>query len=292
MKIGLYTRKVNKSFNSRFQDIIKFLLDKGVFLQIHRSVKEQFESEFDKLKNIETFESKNDLHNDIDLMISIGGDGTFLETVTYVQDLDIPILGINSGRLGFLADIAPDDIFPALEEICNRNYNVELRSLIEMRSSTNLECSFNYALNDFTIRKSDKATLIKIHSWLNGEFLNSYWADGLIVATPTGSTAYSLSVGGPIVVPESNNFIISPIASHNLTVRPVVVSADHELKLTVESRTNMHIASLDARSFFFNKKTEFTIRKARFSVKVAKIYGHSYFNTIRNKLMWGIDKRN
>jgi NAD+ kinase len=292
MKIGLFARRVNESFYNKFHDIIKFFLEKNVKLQVYHGIREQFKSDFEKIESIDTFDNKRNLQTDLDLMISIGGDGTFLETVTYIQDLDIPILGINSGRLGFLADIAPDDIFPALEEVCNRNYTVELRSLIEMQPSANLDCNFKYALNDFTIRKSDKATLIKIHTWLNNEFLNSYWADGLIVSTPTGSTAYSMSVGGPIVVPESNNFIISPIASHNLTVRPLVVNADHELKLTVESRTDMHIASLDARSFFFDKKIEFRLKKADFSIKVAKIYGHSYFNTIRNKLMWGIDKRN
>ncbi|PLX20703.1 MAG: NAD kinase [Salinivirgaceae bacterium] len=292
MKIGLYSRKVSHSFYPKFIEIIHFLLDQGVDLQVYKSVLDQVSKDLNNQNNIETFESKNEINKDLDLMISIGGDGTFLETVTYIQDLDIPILGINSGRLGFLADIAPDDIFPALKEVCNSNFQVENRSLIEMESSEKLDCDFNYALNDFTIRKSDRATLIKIHTWINGEFLNSYWADGLIVSTPTGSTAYSMSVGGPIVVPESNNFIISPIASHNLTVRPLVVSADHEIKLTVESRTNMHIASLDARSFFFKKNVEFLLRKSSFTIRVAKIYNHSYFSTIRNKLMWGIDKRN
>lgn len=292
MKIGIYSRKVNQSFKNRFIEIIRFLLSQKVQLQIFDKVEQQFHDELDGVDLLQSFKTKDGILQDLNLMISIGGDGTFLETVTFVQNLDIPILGINSGRLGFLADIAPDDIIPALKEVCNQNFKVEERSLIEMQPSVNLDSEFNYALNDFTIRKSDHATLIKIHTWVDGEFLNTYWADGLIISTPTGSTAYSMSVGGPIVVPESNNFIISPIASHNLTVRPLVISAEHEIKLTVDSRTDLHIASLDARSFFFNKNVEFVLRKADFSINVAKVYDHSYFNTIRNKLMWGIDKRN
>jgi NAD+ kinase len=292
MKIGIYSRRVNQDFVGKFGEILQFLLKQNVQLQIFHAVEKQFSEELKNVQLLNSFSSKEEIVKDLDLMISIGGDGTFLETVTFIQNLDIPILGINSGRLGFLADIAPDNIITALKEISNKNYNVEERSLIEMQPSVKLDSDFNYALNDFTIRKSDHATLIKIHTWVNGEYLNSYWADGLIISTPTGSTAYSMSVGGPIVVPESNNFIISPIASHNLTVRPLVVSADHEIKLTVDSRTDLHIASLDARSFFFNKKVEFILRKADFTIKVAKVHDHSYFSTIRNKLMWGIDKRN
>jgi NAD+ kinase len=292
MKIGIYSRRVNQDFVGKFGEILQFLLKQNVQLQIFHAVEKQFSEELKNVQLLNSFSSKEEIVEDLDLMISIGGDGTFLETVTFIQNLDIPILGINSGRLGFLADIAPDNIITALIEISNKNYNVEERSLIEMQPSVKLDSVFNYALNDFTIRKSDHATLIKIHTWVNGEYLNSYWADGLIISTPTGSTAYSMSVGGPIVVPESNNFIISPIASHNLTVRPLVVSADHEIKLTVDSRTDLHIASLDARSFFFNKKVEFILRKADFTIKVAKVHDHSYFSTIRNKLMWGIDKRN
>ncbi len=292
MKIGIYSRALNKSFLSVVQGIVDLFSINGIQLQIFSKLSTQLKRNNIPIPDHQQFDSHNNVDPELDMMISIGGDGTFLESVTYIRDRDIPILGVNSGRLGFLADIAPAEIQTALAEVLSNNYNVENRSLISMKCSNALKQDFAYALNDFTIRKSDKATLIKIHAWVNGEFLNSYWADGLIISTPTGSTAYSMSVGGPIVVPESNNFIVSPIASHNLTVRPLVINANHEIKLQVESPTKKHIASLDARSFYFEKNDTFILQKAPFCVKVVKIHGHSYFNTIRNKLMWGIDKRN
>lgn len=241
---------------------------------------------------ISLFSTADDISSHMDMMVSLGGDGTFLETVTYVRDKNIPILGVNIGKLGFLADIEFEDLEQSLEMLIQKRYTVEERSLIQVESSEKVDCDFLYGLNDFTLRKSDKATLIKIHTWIDGEFINSYWADGLIISTPTGSTAYSLSVGGPIIVPESNNFIINPIASHNLTVRPLVVNSDHKITMKVESRTMKHLATLDARSFYFTPDTIFTISKAPFVIKVVKLEGHSFYSTIRNKLMWGIDKRN
>ncbi len=292
MKIGIYSRALNKSFLSVVQGIIDRFVENEIQIQLFSKLSTQLRNNNGLFNGIEIFKSHNDIDPELDMMISIGGDGTFLESVTFVREREIPILGVNSGRLGFLADIAPEEIQAALSEVLNGNYDVEDRSLISMKCSHSIDQDFSFALNDFTIRKSDRATLIKIHSWVNGEYLNSYWADGLIVSTPTGSTAYSMSVGGPIVVPESNNFIVSPIASHNLTVRPLVINANHEIKLQVESPTKKHIASLDARSFYFEKDNTFILKKANFNVKVVKINGHSYFNTIRNKLMWGIDKRN
>lgn len=291
-QIGIYSRPLKKNSLYILERIISLFSQCGVEVYLFRFICKDPQLVFAGFKNLKCFASFNDMPPDLDMMISLGGDGTFLETVTYVRDTDIPILGINTGRLGFLADIALEDLEKSIEMIINRRYQTEERSLIQVESSENLGCEFLFGLNDFTLRKSDKATLIKIHTWLDGEFLNSYWADGLIVSTPTGSTAYSLSVGGPIVVPESNNFIISPIASHNLTVRPLVVSADHKITMKVEGANMKHMASIDARSYFFKSKTIFTISKAAFSVKVVKLEGHTFYNTIRNKLMWGIDKRN
>lgn len=292
MKIGIYSRSIQKEFFPKMQEILDFFSAQSVELHIHSNLARQLDEQNFNIPSRIEFDDYENLDSALDMMISIGGDGTFLETVTFIRNRNIPILGINSGRLGFLADIAPENIIDSLNEVFNKRYTLENRSLIELNTSEPLNCDFNYALNDFTIRKSDKATLVKIHTWVNGEFLNSYWADGLIISTPTGSTAYSLSVGGPIVVPETNNLIISPIASHNLTVRPLVVNADHEITFHVESRTKTHVASLDARTFFFDKSMKFTVKKAPFYVKIIKIKGHSYFSTIRNKLMWGIDKRN
>lgn len=292
MKIGIYSRLISDDFGELMQDMMHFFQTKNIQLQLYHKLSEQLISKKLNISNYETFSSYKDFDQQLDLMISIGGDGTFLEAVTFIRETGIPILGINSGRLGFLADIAPNEILDALADFANGKYSIEKRSLLELTAPGLKDCSFNYALNDFTIRKSDKATLIKIHTWVNEEFLNTYWADGLIVSTPTGSTAYSLSVGGPIMVPESNNLIIIPIASHNLTVRPLVINADHDITLNVESRISTHIASLDARTFAFDKNVNFRLKKANFAINVVKIQGHSYFNTIRNKLMWGIDKRN
>ncbi len=292
MKVGIYSRSIQKEFYPIMENILDFFYQRSIKLQIHSKFVGQLKQNGFNINNVEEFDHYNNLDPELDMMISIGGDGTFLETVTFIRNRNIPILGINSGRLGFLADIAPENIIEALNDVLVQKYTIENRSLIELETSEPLDCDFQFALNDFTIRKNDQSTLIKIHTWVNGEFLNSYWADGLIISTPTGSTAYSMSVGGPIVVPETNNFIISPIASHNLTVRPVVVNADHKITFHVESRTEKHVASLDARTFFFEKSVEFSVKKAPFCIKVIKIKGHSYFNTIRNKLMWGIDKRN
>ncbi|ALO16566.1 putative inorganic polyphosphate/ATP-NAD kinase [Salinivirga cyanobacteriivorans] len=292
MKIGIYSRSIQETFFPIMGEILSFFNQRSASLHIHSNFASQLRKNGFNIDGVKEFDHYNNLDPELEMMISIGGDGTFLETVTYIRNRNIPILGINSGRLGFLADIAPKDIIEALNDVFDHKYTIENRSLIGMETSEPLNCEFPYALNDFTIRKNDQSTLVKIHTWVNGEFLNTYWADGLIISTPTGSTAYSLSVGGPIVVPETNNLIISPIASHNLTVRPLVVSADHKITFNVESRTDTHIASLDARTFFFEKSMSFSVKKAPFSIRIIKIEGHSYFNTIRNKLMWGIDKRN
>jgi len=291
-KIGIYSRPLKKNSVHILRRIVSLFSQCHVDVYLFTGILQKPESIFEPGFIPKYYSTHSDMPTDLDMVISLGGDGTFLETVTYVRDKEIPILGINIGRLGFLADIAVEDLEKSIEMIINRRYQTEERSLIQVESSDNVDCDFLFGLNDFTLRKSDKATLIKIHTWLDGEFINSYWADGLIVSTPTGSTAYSLSVGGPIVVPESNNFIISPIASHNLTVRPLVVSANHKITMKVDGDNMKHMASLDARSFFFKSKTIFTISTAPFTVKIVKLEGHSFYNTIRNKLMWGIDKRN
>ncbi|MFO7863060.1 MAG: NAD kinase [Salinivirgaceae bacterium] len=292
MIIGIYSRSIGKSSISVLNKIMTFLTERNVTVFLYKHVCDDDCLSLLEVEPNAWFDSHREVDAHWNMMISLGGDGTFLETVTYVRNKEIPILGVNIGRLGFLADIALNEIEQALAQVYQNKFTIEKRALIKLDASGFIDSSFNYGLNDFTIRKSDKATLIKIHTWINGEFLNTYWADGLIVSTPTGSTAYSLSVGGPIVVPESNNFIISPIASHNLTVRPLVVDSAHEIKMTVESRSTTHIASLDARSFYFERDLTFTLSRADFYINVVKIEGHSFFSTIRNKLMWGIDKRN
>ena len=222
-------------------------------------------------------------------MLSIGGDGTFLEAVSFVRNKNIPMLGINSGRLGFLANISSADIEFILDKIFDNEYFIENRALIKLETKDKLFKDFNYGLNDFTIHKNQSSSMITIHAYLNDDYLNSYWADGLIISTPTGSTAYSLSAGGPIVVPNSNNFIITPIAPHSLTVRPMIISDNNILTLKIESRSQNYLASLDYKSEFFNTDVEIKISKADFCIKLVKFKDQSFFETLRNKLMWGLD---
>ncbi len=229
---------------------------------------------------------------DVDMLFSIGGDGTFLEAVTFVRNTGIPIVGINSGRLGFLADISRHELPAALEEIKAGRYKVKDLSLLELITPSGLLGEFNFALNEFAVHKQDSSSMITIHTYLDNEYLNSYWADGLIVSTPTGSTAYSLSVGGPIMHPASQGIIITPIAPHNLTVRPLVVPDKMELTLKVEGRGGKFLASLDSRSVIVDEGTELKIRKAGFSITMVERTDQSFYSTLRNKLMWGADRRN
>jgi NAD+ kinase len=228
----------------------------------------------------------------VDMLFSIGGDGTFLEAVTFVRDSGIPIVGINSGRLGFLADISRDELPAAMKEIKDGFYKVKELSLLQLNVPGNVIGDFNFALNELAVHKRDSSSMITIHAYLNNEFLNSYWADGLIVSTPTGSTAYSLSVGGPIMHPASQGFIITPIAPHNLTVRPMVVPDNMELTLKIEGRGGKFLGSLDSRSVVIDDTTELKIRKSDFSINMVERTNQNFYATLRNKLMWGADKRN
>ncbi len=244
-----------------------------------------------EIKNPQLFSSYKDISNDIDFFISIGGDGTFLETASYVRDKGIPIVGVNSGRLGFLATISKEDIDKAFDDLLNKNYEIEERTLIELDTNGRLFKDFNFALNEFSIQKTYSSSMIKIEVKVDNEYLNTYWADGLIISTPTGSTAYSLSAGGPIVVPNSKNFIITPISPHNLTVRPLVLSDDKKVSVRVSGRSKDFLASLDSNSETFDQSLELQIKLADFTISVIKLNGKSFFSTLRNKLMWGADKR-
>lgn len=238
------------------------------------------------------FSSPQECPTDIDFLLSIGGDGTFLESILYLKSSNIPVVGINTGRLGYLANIAMDEISVAFDSIFSNNYQVEERALLRIEADTEIFGGYNFALNEVTIKNKD-SSLLTIETWINGEFLNTYWTDGLIFATPTGSTAYSLSVGGPIVLPGSQNFIIVPIASHNLTVRPLVVHDDVIIEAVVKSRSGSFMITADNRTHeLSNEHNKLTIRKTKFVLKLLKLPHNSYFNTLRSKLMWGIDKRN
>jgi NAD+ kinase len=227
----------------------------------------------------------------VECLISIGGDGTILDTLTMVQDTMIPVMGINTGRLGFLSSISKEDVSRALEALREGQYSLDKRTLIKLDTTRNLFGDVNYALNELTIHKKDSSSMIIIHTYLNGEYLNSYWADGLIIATPTGSTGYSLSCGGPIVMPQSGNFVITPIAPHNLNVRPIVVSDKFVISLEVEGRSQYFLASLDSRSVTIDASIQLAVRKAEFSMNLIRLNNENFLGMLRNKLMWGHDLR-
>ncbi|MFV0538742.1 MAG: NAD kinase [Dysgonomonas sp.] len=228
---------------------------------------------------------------DSDLVVSIGGDGTFLRATSMIGKKNIPILGINAGRLGFLADVGEEDLEDTFADIFSGNYRIEHRSQLHLSTEHKEYQGFNYALNEIAILKQDTASMITVHAHINGEYLTSYEADGLIIATPTGSTAYALSVGGPVMTPDSSNFVIAAIAPHSLGGRPLVVRDDCEITFDVESRNNSYLISLDGRSNTFRTGTKLTVKKADFDLQVVKRMDNSFYNTLRNKLMWGVDPR-
>jgi NAD+ kinase len=225
-------------------------------------------------------------------MISIGGDGTFLDSITFIRDSGMPVVGINAGTLGFLSNISKDEIDYAIDEIIAGNFTLDKRAMLSIETKMNLFEDANVALNDLTIHKYDSSSMITIHVYLNDEFLNSYWSDGLIISTPTGSTAYSLSCGGPIITPGSGNFVINPVAPHNLNVRPVVIPDDNIITIKVEGRSGKFLVSLDSKSETVSDSTTLSIKKADFHLNLIRLNSQNFLSTLRNKLMWGLDKRN
>ena len=228
----------------------------------------------------------------LDFFLSIGGDGTLLDSVCMVGKKEIPILGLNTGRLGFLANVATDKIGEAIEELAKGNYQIESRILLSLTSSKKLFHGVNFALNEFTIHKKDTSSMITVHTYIDGKYLNSYWADGLIVATPTGSTGYSLSCGGPLITPGAKNFVITPVSPHNLNVRPIIVSDEAEISFEIEGRTDKFMISLDSRSTSISSEVKLSVIKEAFSAKLVKLPSYHFFDTLRQKLNWGLDLRN
>ncbi len=238
------------------------------------------------------FTESADLNEEIEFIISLGGDGTLLDTITLVRNKHIAIMGINFGRLGFLASIGHEDVKTAVKAIAHRTYVVDKRTLIHVDASVPLFGDVPYALNEFSIHKRDVAPMIKIHTYLNGEFLNTYWADGLIVATPTGSTGYSLSCNGPVVFPDSGSFVITPVAPHNLNVRPIIVPDNNIISFSIESRSDEIICALDSRREIVSKDIQLAVRKENFDISLVRLSENNFLQTLQNKLTWGLDKRN
>jgi NAD+ kinase len=244
-----------------------------------------------KIASNQVFLSEKDLNPATDLLVSIGGDGTFLESIPLVFRKKIPIIGINSGRMGFLANISKEDIESAFSSIFKGEYQIECRTMIHFETPEDIFGDLNFALNEITIQKNN-ASMITIDAYVDNEFLNTYWTDGLIVSTPTGSTAYSLSVGGPIVVPGSGSFILAPIASHNLTVRPIVVPDHVHIKLTVNSRSGQYLVTADNRTRLVDSSVQFTLSRSEYVLNMIKLPSTNFYSTLQSKLMWGTDRRN
>ncbi|MCE2707248.1 MAG: NAD kinase [Bacteroidota bacterium] len=228
----------------------------------------------------------------LDFMLSIGGDGTLLDTVCLVGSKEIPILGLNTGRLGFLATVATNKIEEAILQLAKGNFQLESRTLLSLHSSKKIFNGMNFALNEFTIHKKDTSSMITVHTYIDGMYLNSYWSDGLIVATPTGSTGYSLSCGGPLITPGAKNFVITPVSPHNLNVRPIIVSDESEISFEIEGRTDKFMISLDSRSTSISSEVKLTVKKEVFCAKLVKLPTYHFFDTLRQKLNWGLDMRN
>ena len=292
MKIAIYSRGVDKD---QFQDVlqlIEMLVELGVEPVFFQDFFNQFYCSIKLEKNYSTFSSYHDLNSSIDCMISLGGDGTMLDTVTYIRDSGIPVLGVNYGRLGFLANIGRDEIKTAVDALVERKYVLDKRTLIHLDANVPLFGETPYALNECTVHKKDQSPMIKIHAYLNGEFLNTYWADGLIVSTPTGSTGYSLSCGGPVVFPDSNSLVITPIAPHNLNIRAIVVPDDNIISFELEGRTDDFVCTLDSRREIVTKEIQIAIKKEQFSLNLIRMNENNFLQTLRGKLSWGLDKRN
>lgn len=292
MKIAVYSRSVRTGFEANISTLLKMITDRKLEVILYRPFHDFLlkETTFRPLAN-GYFETYEELRGNADFVFSIGGDGTFLDSVLIVRDSGIPILGINTGRLGFLANVLPQEAESSLDALLTNEYIIEQRSLAQLiYEGANPEI-FCYALNEVTIQKQF-SSMITIHTYLNESYLNSYWADGLIISTPTGSTAYSLSVGGPIISPESNTFIISPLAPHNLTIRPVVVPDTAIIKLKVDAPEPQVQLTLDSRSILHPTGREIMIKKADFTIKTVRLKNNTFYDTLRNKLMWWVDKRN
>ena len=294
MNIGLYARALrNKLAVECLQNIMNYLGQNGIGIyfkeDLHKNIIESklaFENKYEVFSTDEIKQAK------IDYLLCIGGDGTLLDSLNIVRETGIPVLGFNTGRLGYLATSNPEDVEKVIDELVKKSYSLDKRTILKLEADQELFGGFAYALNDFVIHKKDSTSMITVHTYLNGEFMNSYWADGLIVATPTGSSAYSLSCGGPILIPKSSSFAITPIAPHNLSVRPVVIPDDTVLSFEIEGRVKSYLISLDSRSCSIKKGTQIAVRKANFTFNLIRLSNKNYLDALRNKMMWGMDARN
>ncbi|MES2703378.1 MAG: NAD kinase [Bacteroidota bacterium] len=292
MLVGLY----NRTFDEQDVPILLRIL---ALLEQHKMQTVFYKEFYERLQRYVTFPEgqrvftgKKDLPRQTDMLFSLGGDGTMLDAVCFVGNSGIPLIGVNLGRLGFLAAIPAEEVEDAIVSLVRGSYTLEQRTLLHLDSSVPLFNGAPFALNEFTIHRQDTSSMIKIHTYLNGEFLNTYWADGLIVATPTGSTGYSLSCGGPVVFPQTSSFVITPVAPHNLNTRPIVVPDDNVISFEIEGRTEQFLCTLDSRTETIKSNVQLAVKRENFLVSLVRPDEHNFLKTIRQKLYWGIDKRN
>lgn len=292
MRVAIYGKKVNKQTSPYFVEVLKILEDFGWKLVLEEELKQILVNKIGISENCDVFNKHQDFHSGIDLAISMGGDGTFIKTVSYIRDSGVPIMGINTGRLGFLANISKEQIHNTMNQVRDKNYEFQKRSLLRVNTEDDLFGEDNFALNELTLHKKDTSSMITVHASLDNKYLNSYWADGLIVSTPTGSTAYNLSCGGPIITPGCQVHILTPVAAHNLNVRPMVVPDHLPISLSVEGRDRSYLLSLDGNSKSIKQGENVLVTKAEFMINVIKFEDNNFLDTIRNKMFWGIDTRN
>lgn len=293
MKIAIYGQFYHKNSLIYINNLLEVLENRNVTICIEEEFYKAYKTK-DVSSEVASFKSFATLDESFDLLISIGGDGTILRAITFVKDLNIPIVGLNTGRLGFLATIQKDQIQKAIDEILAGQYKISERTLLSIETSkqNNAFNNLNFALNEITVSRKNTTSMITVETHLNQEYLNSYWADGLIVSSPTGSTGYSLSCGGPVIMPEANNFVLTPIAPHNLNARPLVISDNTVIQLKVSGREDNFLVSLDSRIATLENNTTITIKKANFTIKMIELKDESFLVTLRKKLLWGEDKRN
>ena len=292
MKIAIYSRGGESVHVQDLNILLQALLEQKCSSYLYEPYFMQVKDSIQAASVYAVFNSSEDLDDSFDCMISLGGDGTLLDTVTLIRDKNIPVLGINFGRLGFLASLGTEDLQSAVTARVERTFVAEKRTLIHLEADIPLFGDTPYALNEFAIHKRDTSPMIKIHTYLNGEFLNTYWSDGLIVSTPTGSTGYSLSCNGPVVFPDSSNFVITPVAPHNLNVRPIVVPDNNIISFEVEGRLDQFICALDSRREIVDKHIQLAVKKERFTISLVRLNENNFLQTLRKKLAWGFDTRN
>lgn len=292
MLIALYNRVFEETDIPVLQHLLQVLQENNLNIIVYKDFYERLQPyvAFDQPPQL--FTSYFDLNRQTNFMISLGGDGTMLDAVCFIGDTEIPILGINLGRLGFLADVPENEVDIAIQALVRGSYTIDKRSLIHLDASVPLFGNSPFGLNEFTLHRKDSSQMIKIHTYLNGEFLNTYWADGLIVSTPTGSTGYSLSCSGPVVFPQASSFVITPVAPHNLNIRPIVVPDDNVISFEVEGRTDYFLCTLDSRMETIDKDIQLAVKKENFQISLVRLDEHNFLKTIRKKLYWGVDSRN